>query len=205
MQTDVIAASQVEAIERALEVLRAGGLVAFPTDTVYGVGVLASDPEAIERLFIAKGRDFDKAIAVLLGDADQLPQVTLDLPGSAARLASAFWPGALTLVVSRHPDLPEILSPRPTIGVRVPDHPVARELLRRAGPMAVSSANLSGAPNTTTALEVAAQLGGRIQLILDGGRTPGGSPSTVVDCTGEQPVILRQGPISEQALQVALR
>ncbi len=119
-------------------------------------------------------------------------------------LADRFWPGPLTLIVSRKPDLPDALSITPTIGVRVPDHPVALKLLRLAGPLAVTSANISGHENTNTAQEVLDQLGGRIHLVIDGGRTPGGVPSTVVDCTRPIPVILRAGPISMEDIQSAL-
>jgi L-threonylcarbamoyladenylate synthase len=147
-----------------------------------------------------KGRESAKAIAVLLGSPTDLPRVAETMGAAASRLAECFWPGALTLVVPRRPDLPENLSPLPTIGVRMPDHPTALELLRLAGPLAVTSANLSGLNSTTTAQEALAQLGGRIQVILDGGRTPGGQPSTVVDCTGAEPVILRQGPITPEQI-----
>ena len=179
-------------------------MVAFPTDTVYGLGAWLWEAEAVEQLFAVKGRDAAKAIAVLVGDAAHLAQVTRGLNRMAERLAQCFWPGALTLVVDGHPDLPANLSPRPTVGVRMPDHLLALRLLRHTGPLAVTSANLSDAPSTVTAQEVLEQLGGRIPLILDGGRTPGGLPSTVVDCTGEEPVILRSGPLSEEQLREAL-
>jgi tRNA threonylcarbamoyl adenosine modification protein (Sua5/YciO/YrdC/YwlC family) len=122
----------------------------------------------------------------------------------AYRLAARFWPGPLTLVLPKQKGLPEELSAQPTIGVRMPDHPVTLALLRRAGPLAVTSANISGAASSVTAQEVFAQLGGRIPLILDGGRTPGGVSSTVVDCTGREPRILRLGPISLKEIQKAL-
>jgi len=122
----------------------------------------------------------------------------------AHRLAGHFWPGPLTLVVARHPSLPDNLSPLPTVGVRMPDHPVALMLLNRAGPLAVTSANVSGAPSASSAQEVFDQLQGRIPLVLDGGPTPGGVPSTVVDCTGSEPMILRQGPITMDQLLEAL-
>ena len=203
METQCIAASDPGAISRALEMLRQGGLVAFPTDTVYGVGVLAFDPAGIEQLFVVKGRDTGKAIAVLLGSPADLPRVTGGMNPLAVRLAERFWPGPLTLVVPRHPGLPDILSPQPTIGVRMPDHPVALELLRRAGPLATTSANLSGQASPITAQEVLDQLGGRIGLVLDGGQTPRGVASTVADCTGPAPVIFRPGPLSlEQLLAV---
>ncbi len=123
-------------------------------------------------------------------------------PSSACskRLAAAFWPGPLTVVVERHPDLPQNLSPLPTIGVRMPDHPIALALLNAAGPLAVTSANISNAANTASAQAVLEQLGGRISLLLDGGQTPGGTPSTVVDCTQPELKILRLGPISAEEI-----
>lgn len=193
-----------EALEQALELLQQGELVAFPTDTVYGLGAMAFDAQAIDRLYQAKGREAGKAIAILVGEAEALQRVTAGMNDMAMRLAQRFWPGPLTLVVEGHPSLPANLSPRPTVGVRMPDHPVALTLLRRAGPLAVTSANLSGAPNANTAQEVLAQLGGRVALILDGGKTPGGLPSTVLDCTGPQPVILRLGPITLEQIYAVL-
>ncbi|MDI6693697.1 MAG: L-threonylcarbamoyladenylate synthase [Anaerolineales bacterium] len=192
------------ALEQALELLQQGELVAFPTDTVYGLGAMAFDSQAIDRLYQAKGREAGKAIAILVGEAEALQRVTAGMNEMAMRLAQRFWPGPLTLVVEGHPSLPTNLSPRPTVGVRMPDHPVALTLLRRAGPLAVTSANLSGAPNANTAQEVLAQLGGRVALILDGGKTPGGLPSTVLDCTGPQPVILRLGPITLEQIYAVL-
>jgi L-threonylcarbamoyladenylate synthase len=133
-----------------------------------------------------------------------LSQVAEEIPLFAMRLIAQFWPGPLTVLVPKKPTLPEAISATSTVGVRVPDHDVARALLRLAGPMAVTSANLSGEPNPVTAEEVQRQLGGRIPLILDGGRTPGGIPSTLVDCTGDQPLILREGPINRQQLTEVL-
>ncbi len=204
MKTDILAAQDPQALRRALEVLCSGGLVAFPTDTVYGVGALAFDNAAVLSIFAAKGRPAEKAIPVLIADPEDLGKVTPEVPQVAARLASRFWPGPLTLVVAKHPHLPEAVSALPTIGVRIPDHPVARALLRAAGPMAVTSANLSGQPSPSTAQAVFAQLGGRIALIIDGGETPGGVPSTVVDCVGAEPRILRQGPVSQEEIRTFL-
>lgn len=181
----------------AVEVLRAGGLVAFPTDTVYGVGALAFEAEAVESIYAAKDRPVEKAIPVLIADQADLQKVATSVPHMAARLAEAFWPGPLTLVVPKHSSLPQAVSATDTVGVRIPDHEAARGLLRLAGPMAVTSANISGDVSPSTAAEVMKQLGGRIALILDGGKTPGGQPSTVVDCTGEAPRLLRRGPLSE--------
>lgn len=204
IETRMFSSQETQALEKTEELLRAGGLVAFPTDTVYGLGAMLFDAQAIEQLYIVKGRDAAKAIAVLVGDEGGLAQVAKALGAVAARLARRFWPGPLTLVVAAHPALPANLSPLPTVGVRMPDHPVALVLLRRTGPLAVTSANLSGEPSATTAEEVFAQLNRRIPLILDGGKTPGGLPSTVVDCTGSELVILRPGPISWQQMMDAI-
>jgi L-threonylcarbamoyladenylate synthase len=204
MKTEIIPASSPHALEIAINQLQNGELVVFPTDTVYGLAARAFDPEAIDRLFLVKGRESVKAIPILLGKLSQLPQVTGRIGPLASRLAQRFWPGPLTLVVLGHPGLPANLSPQRTVGVRMPDHPVALALLRQTGPLAVTSANLSGGESTTTAQEVFDQLAGRIPLILDGGRTPGGTPSTVVDCTGDEPVILRSGPITLDKLRDAL-
>lgn len=201
METEILPAGDPQALQRALDLLRQGGLVAFPTDTVYGLGALASSPHSIRKLYEVKGRDLAKAIPILIGSVEDLQQVSPDPGELAMRLAARFWPGPLTLVVPRHPGLPAELSSLPTVGVRMPDHPAALALLRAAGPLAVTSANLSGEASPSTAEEVLAQLGGRIPLILDGGRTPGGRPSTVVDCSGPEPKILRQGPIKLEDLR----
>jgi L-threonylcarbamoyladenylate synthase len=204
MNTKIIPANSNLAIQEALNVLREGGLVAFPTDTVYGLGALAFNGKAVESIYSAKDRPVDKAIPILLGDLDELSKVTSSLPPMAGKLASRFWPGPLTLVVPKNLNLPEAVSATATVAVRVPDHEAARAILRAVGPMAVTSANISGQPSPVTADEVFAQLGGRIELIINGGKTPGGMPSTLVDCTGNKPAILRDGPISMAELLSAL-
>ena len=201
MDTILLSANHPEAIARALEILTSGGLVAFPTDTVYGVGALAFDGKAVESIYTAKNRPPEKSIPVLIGETSDLAQVAIDVPEIAPKLAARFWPGPLTLVVSKHPGLPAVVSATGTVAVRVPDHPVARALLRAAGPLAVTSANLSGQPSPSTAEEVLTQLGGRIAMVLDGGRTPGGVPSTLVDCLAPDLRVLRAGPISETEIQ----
>lgn len=200
MNTEYFSADNPLALSRALEILKSGGLLAFPTDTVYGLGALVFNKAAVKGIYAAKGRPTEKAIPVLIGDADDLAKVVAEVPEIALRLATRFWPGPLTLVVPKHPDLPEAVSAAPTIGVRIPNHPVALALLRLAGPMAVTSANRSGQPSPCTAQEVLSQLGGRIAMILDGGKTPGGVPSTVVDCVGGDPQVLREGPILESEI-----
>jgi L-threonylcarbamoyladenylate synthase len=204
MKTEIIHADHPVALTHAADILTHGGLVAFPTDTVYGLAVLPFQAEYVERLYIAKGRNSDRAIAVLLGDDEQLEQVAKDIGETARRWAKAFWPGPLTLIVPSLETVPKTLTSQPNLGVRIPDHPVALALLRLVGPLAVTSANLSGQANTNTAQEVFEQLDGRIHLILDGGRTPGGLPSTVVDCTVDEPVILRQGPLTMEDLKRVL-
>jgi L-threonylcarbamoyladenylate synthase len=204
MKTQILPAGAPNAIALALEVLRAGGLVAFTTDTVYGLGALAFDGVAVQSLYIAKDRPAEKAMPVLLGDVVFLDQVATGVPIMARQLAARFWPGPLTLVVPKNPELPEAVSGIPTVGVRVPDHRFARDLLQAAGPMAVTSANVSGHPNAYTAQEALTQLDGRLAMILDGGRTRGTPPSTVVDCTQLEPVILRLGSISLMEIRSAL-
>ena len=204
MHTEILPASDPAVLRRAVERLRQGELVAFPTDTVYGVGALVGEAEAISQLYVVKGRGSEKAIPILLGDPAELDQVAIYISEMARRLARRFWPGPLTLVVPKLPSLPAELSAQPTVGVRMPDHPAALALMRQTGPLAVTSANLSGAANAVTAQQVLEQLSGRIPLILDGGRTPGGRPSTVVDCTGLEPRILRAGPVSLQDIREAL-
>ena len=204
METEIRSSASLDVITGAHKILRGGGLVAFPTDTVYGVGALAFDGKAVESIYTAKDRPIEKAIPILIGDMDDLDQIAMDIPKFAGILASRFWPGPLTILVPKKPDLPQSVSATSTVGVRVPDHEIARALLRAAGPMAVTSANLSGRASPTTAEEVFAQLGGRIELIIDGGKTPGGMPSTLVDCTGDEIRVLREGPITEEELRSAL-
>jgi L-threonylcarbamoyladenylate synthase len=197
MKTSIVPASD---LKTALDVLQAGGLVAFPTDTVYGVGALAFENAAIESIYTAKQRPIEKAIPILIGGMEDLDQVAIDIPAMALTFAQHFWPGPLTCIVPKRETLPPAVSATSTVAVRIPDHPDARALLRAVGPMAVTSANISGQPSPSTAREVYEQLNGRIPLILDGGRTPGGVASTLVDCSGNTPVILREGPISLQNL-----
>jgi len=189
----------------ALSVIQSGYLVAFPTDTVYGVGTSAFNNNAVEKIFLAKDRPNDRSIPVLLGDIVDLEKVCTQVSPLAIKLASHFWPGPLTIVVPKHPDIPESVSRSATIGIRIPDHPVAKKLLRITGPLAVTSANLSGRNNPQSAGDVLEQLGGRIEMIIDGGRVGMGMASTVVNCLGSDPEILREGPISLKQIMAALR
>lgn len=190
----------------AIRVLRAGAIVAMPTDTVYGIGVALDAPDGIERLFSAKQRPGERAIVLLLADAAQARELA-DWPPAAVRLAGAFWPGGLTLVVPRRADvtLPAALTAGgPTIGLRVPDHSSPRTLAAALGPLPVTSANLSGQPEAANAIGIRDQLGDAIELILDGGPARGGPASTVVDCSGE-PRILRDGAIASADIERVLR
>ncbi len=204
MKTRTLSTHAPEALSTALDILQQGGIVAFPTDTVYGLGASLHNPTGIGRLFQAKDRAPSKAIAVLISSVKELDQVAGDLNRVVENLAHQFWPGPLTLVVPRHPSLPQILGPLPTIGVRMPDHSDALALLQRTGPLAVTSANLSGRNNACSAMEVYKQLGGKVQLILDGGETPGGTPSTVIDCTTSTFKTLRAGPITIEMIETFL-
>jgi len=201
MKTEIIPANE---IKNALNILQSGGIIAFPTDTVYGLGALAFDADAINSIYIAKNRPIEKAIPILIGDLSDLDKVASDIPNMALRFASRFWPGPLTCIVPKKETLPFAVSATSTVAVRIPDHIDARALLRAAGPMAVTSANISGGQNPSSAQEVYDQLSGRISLILDGGKTQGGIPSTLVDCTGEKPLILREGLISLDELLAVL-
>lgn len=204
MKTEVLKASQPNAIPHAVDVLQHGGLVAFPTDTVYGLAAWPFKGEYVEGLFSAKGRSNSRAIAILIGDYQELDKIVASFDEKSMRLAHKFWPGPLTLVVPKIASLPEALSQDGTIGVRMPDHPVALSLLRRVGPLAVTSANISGQQNTNSAEEVYQQLNGRVHLIIDGGRTMGGVPSTVINCATPLMSLLREGPISRKDIEQAL-
>jgi L-threonylcarbamoyladenylate synthase len=181
----------------AIEVLRGGGVVALPTDTVYGIAVALDVPGGIERLFQVKRRPPDRGIMLLLDAASQAASIGM-MGAAASALADACWPGGLTVVVSQRPDVPlpaALTGGTPTIGLRVPDHDAPRALAAAIGPLPTTSANVSGLPEARDAQEILAQLGAGVDLILDGGPARGGPPSTVVDCTGDRPLVLRDGAI----------
>lgn len=202
-ETKVVPASSPDNIKLAADMLNDDGLVAFPTDTVYGVAAHGFLPEAIERLYETKERPRTKPIALLVADAGDLRRVGRHVPDSARQLAERFWPGALSLIVPRADDLPLILTAGgDSVAVRMPDHPIALRVIGAAGvPLATTSANLSGGPDPITAGDVLRDLGGRIELILDGGVCPGGVPSTVLDLTTTPPTIRRPGPIDRDMLR----
>ena len=185
-----------EAVPAAVKIIRNGGLIAFPTDTVYGVAADPFNPEALEKIYAAKQRPDDKALPALIGGLEQLGQLVATVDRSVYKIALTFWPGALTLILPKRADVPVELSPYPTIGIRMPNLSFTLALLKQTGPLATTSANRSGGPNPTTAEDVLEQLGGEIDLILDGGPTSGSTTSTVVDLTEPELKILREGPIS---------
>jgi L-threonylcarbamoyladenylate synthase len=184
-------------LDEAACCLQNGGLVAFPTDTLYGLAAVASQERAVERLFEAKERPRDRPLPILLASAADVNSVAVEISPAARRLMEAFWPGGMTLVLRRHPGFRSpALAGGDTVAVRVPNHPVAVELLCRVGePLTGTSANLSGWPGPRTAEEVRHQLGSRVDLIVDGGPCPGGVESTVVDCTVDPPRVLREGAV----------
>lgn len=195
-----------EVIERAAQVIRRGGLVAFPTETVYGLGANAFDPDAVAKIFRAKGRPTDNPLIVHLAGADELEVAAVDVPDQARKLGAAFWPGPLTLVLPASPRVPRMTSGGlDTVAVRVPSHPVAVALIRASRtPIAAPSANRSGRPSPTQARHVLDDLDGRIELILDGGPCAVGVESTVLDLTGERPVILRPGGLSRSSIEAVI-
>ena len=198
MKTQILPANDTEAFAHAVRLLRAGKVIAFPTDTVYGVGASGFNERAIEQLFVVKTRERGKAIPYLLADIKTLSTVAREIPDAARLLANKFWPGALTLVLPANARVPKVLiASGETIAVRVPDHPTTRALIDSLGsPLAATSANISGGRDPGNAQEVLAQLNGRIPMILDGGATRANNPSTVVDVTVMPPKILRVGAIS---------
>jgi L-threonylcarbamoyladenylate synthase len=193
-------------IARAADCLRRGGLVAFPTETVYGLGVHAMDPAAVRRLFDAKGRPANDPLIVHVSSFAQVAPLVAELPHDAERLASRFWPGALTLILRRAPSVPHaVTASLETVAVRVPAHPVAHALLLAASvPIAAPSANLFSRPSPTLAAHVLDDLDGRIDMILDGGPTSVGVESTVLDVTVDPPVVLRPGAISIEMLRTVV-
>lgn len=193
---------QVEAIERAARVIRGGGLVAFPTETVYGLGADAMNEQAIEKIFKAKGRPADNPLIVHVSHPSDVERVARDVSERAWRLIERFWPGPLTVVLKRRSEIARAVSAGlDTVAVRMPDNRIAIELIRKAGtPVAAPSANRSGSPSPTSAAHVLSDLDGQIDLILDGGMTRIGIESTVIDITGERPVILRPGWITREQI-----
>jgi tRNA threonylcarbamoyl adenosine modification protein (Sua5/YciO/YrdC/YwlC family) len=197
--------SRTEGLVAAVSALRAGRLVVLPTDTVYGVGCDAFDAVGVQSLLRAKNRGRDMPVPVLVGSWQTIDGLAQTVTPAARALVEAFWPGGLSLVVTQAPSLRwDLGDTRGTVMLRMPLHPVALELLREVGPMAVSSANVSGQPPATTAAEAREQLGASVEVYLDGGPAREGTPSTIVDLTGAVPRVLREGAVAVEAVAEAV-
>ena len=193
-------------IDQAVAILRWGGLVAFPTETVYGLGADARNPEALGKLYAAKGRPAGHPVIVHLADVSQLAQWARDVPPAAAKLAARFWPGPLTLILRRAPGVSDaVTGGQDTVGLRIPSHPVAHALLTKfGGGVAAPSANRFGRVSATTAQHVKQEFGDAIDCVLEGGASEIGIESTIVAVTGERPVLLRPGHISASEIEQAV-
>ena len=203
---DVIPASHPQALAAAVHVIQEGGLVCFPTDTVYGIGAAAADDAAVRRLYAVKGRPLDKPLPLLLAEAGDAARVAEVTPLVRA-LAHRFWPGALTIVMRKSPSYRSLaLAGGDTVAVRVPDYEFVRRMVRDLGwPVTGTSANRAGARAAVSSAEVAFQLGEMVDLIVDGGRLSGGAESTVVDITAAPPEVLREGAVSRAEVEAVLR
>ncbi len=197
--------SREAGVAAAVTAVRRGLLIVLPTDTVYGVGVDAFDAEGVQRLLDAKGRGRDMPPPVLISSATTLEALATEVPGWAQGLVEKYWPGPLTIVCRQQPSLRwDLGETRGTVAVRMPQHEAALDLLGRTGPLAVSSANLSGEPAATDADGAERMLGGSVEVILDDGPSPGSAASTIVDCTGVRPRLLRVGAITAAELEPVL-
>lgn len=203
MRTRVISIAAEGALDEAVALLRNGDVVAFPTDTVYGLGCDLWQEAAIARIYEVKDRPGNLAIPVLVSSPEQVVQVALDVPATFERLAERFWPGGLTLIVRRRAHVPLLLcAGGDTVAVRMPAYPLAQRLIKAlGGVLATTSANLSGRPSPSTAEEVLADLQGRIPLLLDGGRCAGGVASSIIDLVSDPPVLVRPGALSLETLR----
>lgn len=195
---------QEQALKLIKEALLEDKVIAFPTDTVYGLGVDIYDEKAVEKVFAIKGRPPAKGLIAMIGSLDQLEQVAKP-SCTALTLIKRFWPGALTLVMEANTGLPELVKVKNSIGVRLPNHLLAQKLIQTAGfPLATTSANISGQPSALTATEVRAQLKGLVDLIVDGGAAYGQKESTIVDVMSDPPELIREGALSWQQIKEAL-
>ena len=201
-----ISEEDIEKLNEAGEILRNGGLVAFPTETVYGLGGNALLKKASKDIYAAKGRPSDNPLIVHISDMDELPQLVETVPEMAAKLADSFWPGPLTMVMRKSDIVPyETTGGLDTVAVRMPEHKVANMLIKLSGvPVAAPSANISGRPSPTTAAHCIEDLSGRIEAIVDGGASSIGVESTIVDLSGEDPVLLRPGAVTLEMLRACL-
>jgi len=193
-------------VKEAVQILKNGGVIVFPTDTVYGLGADAFNSKAVERIYEIKKRPRHLPLPLLLGDVSQVTMIAESVPEIGWSLASHFWPGGLTLVLPKAASLPTYLAKGSTVAVRVPNHPICLALGKHLGrPIIGTSANISGQRSSLTADEVEQQLGDKVDLIIDGGKCPGGGESTIVDVTGDRPVVLRQGIVAQHEIDKAFR
>ena len=195
-----------EQIRTAINVLANGGVAAIPTDTLYGLAACAFDETAVHKVYELKGRPDGMALPLLLSEAEDVRLCAKDVPQAAWALMERYWPGALTLVVRKSANVPEIVTAGlDTVALRVPDHPIPREIAKDLGaPITGTSANLSGRPGLTTAREVRCEFGDAIDFVLDGGDAPGGVASTILDVSGEEMRVLREGAVSQDEIEAAL-
>ena len=203
METQILKADELDAVcEKAGEILKRGGLVAFPTETVYGLGGDAFNPDSSRKIYAAKGRPSDNPLIVHIAELSALDKLSADIPQTLYDLAEAFWPGPLTMIIKKRESVPcETTGGLDTVAIRMPDHPVALKLIRAGGGyIAAPSANASGRPSPTLASHVAEDLSGRIDMIIDGGEVGIGIESTIVDLSGEVPMILRPGYVTHDML-----
>lgn len=193
---------QQREIQRAAQLLKSGELVAFPTETVYGIGALGLNVEAVERLYAAKNRPAGKAFSLQVSNVNMIQQIAAYVPLMARKLLAKFAPGPITVVLPKSPQVPELVTGgRDTVGIRIPDNPVALAVLQAVGaPLAVPSANISGHVSPKSGTDVFGDMAGRLAMILDGGPCAIGRESTIVDCTGSKPVIIRHGAISDEEI-----
>ena len=196
---DILSTSTI----RAVEILGSGGVIALPTDTLYGISANALDADAASKVFTVKGREEFSPLPIFLCEASDIFRYGRDVPDVAVRLAELFWPGKLTIVVGKSERIPSVVSGGfDTVGLRIPDHPIPREIVRELGaPITATSANVSGRPPLTAASDVVAELGGRLELVFDGGVLSPSLPSTVIDVTANPPRILREGAVSPSHIQ----
>jgi L-threonylcarbamoyladenylate synthase len=189
-------------IEKAVEILKTGGVVAFPTETFYGLAADATNEKAVDRIFEIKGRSFKNPIALIISRADDLNHITDHIPEEAKKFMAAFWPGPLTLVFMASPSVSPLLTAGTgRIGARISSHPIAQALAAQLGrPITATSANLSGGEECVTAQDVLSQIGPRLDSLIDGGPSPGGSGSTFLDITADPPILLREGAITKATL-----
>jgi L-threonylcarbamoyladenylate synthase len=195
--------SEEKVLSRAADILAGGGIIAYPTETFYGLGADATNEKAIKKIFAVKGRDFKNPISLIIGKPDDIYPLVKNVPETAKILTAAFWPGALTIIFSASDKVSPLLTAGTgKIGLRISSHPIAQAIvLKLKKPLTATSANLSGTPECSRASEVIKQIGDKVDAVLDWGETQGGKASTIIDVTFDPPVILREGAISKQAIE----